>query len=332
MKSLDILKKQKINVKTEISKVHYKENQLYYCIDDTDKQIIENFNIEVDLFEQIFDMLEKEWFNIQQEKIHNCDTLEIDDDDVCDVCTYSANEGDPLLICQGCSIAVHRNCYGSSFSEDEFFLCQRCIYYDKDTTCIFCHSNDGLVKITNNCKFGHILCVIFDPTVDFDNQNSKEPIFLDNYKRVIDSCVFCNKDFGTKIECSYGLCMNVYHLNCSLDKVYYDIKNQISYCFDHDPTKKRNVFSSNVSINNIYKGYQICKYDISIRKKLKMKKCIQTNYLDILKEKPKISCKIYNELCTFVNKNVLDIICKYWLFKKEKTTRPLISKLIYKNN
>lgn len=330
MKSLDIFKKQKITIETDIVKTSYKENQVDYCIDDTDKQIIDLFNIDTDLFENIIDMLEKEWFKIQQEKISKCDILEIDDD-FCDVCTYKGDQNDPLLICQGCGIPVHRDCYGSSFSEEEFFLCQRCIYYNIDTKCIFCHSNDGIVKITENCNFGHILCVLFDPSLDFDNQNSKEPIYLKNYKKVTDQCVFCKKDFGTKIECSYGLCMNVYHLCCSLDKVYYDIKNQISYCAEHDPTKKRNVFSSSVNINN-YKGYQICKYDIKIRKKLEMRKISETDYFKILKEKPKISCKIYNLLSDKANQNVLDIVCKYWLIKKEKNAYPLISNLIYKKN
>lgn len=292
----------------------YNFNKVDYCIDSIDEEFINRNNIrDINLFEKIMDRLDKHWFTTKQNDIKTITPLASSDQ--CDVCTKKEKEDDPILICQGCSISMHRDCYGSSYSKDEFFLCQCCIFHDLDHTCIFCLKEGGAMKMTSNYKFGHILCVIFDKSLDFDNPISKEPIYIEDYKPIIDDCMFCKNNYGTKIECNFDCCFNIYHLTCGIDKVYFDIANKISYCQQHDPTIKRCMFTSNSSFRNLYSGYVKINNPPLIRQKVKMSEWKDTKYSLIIKSEPKIYEDVY-KLGKDTDKNFIKSVCNYWLCKR----------------
>ncbi|KAK6090643.1 hypothetical protein P3W45_000366 [Vairimorpha bombi] len=299
-----------------------------YCLDTTDLKFCELMKIsDFDLFEFVMDRLDKGWFKEKDKKLKKIE--KILPSEVCDVCVRKETENDPILVCQGCAISVHRDCYGSCYSKEELFLCQCCIFYYLDHTCIFCGFTGGAMKMTNDFKFGHILCVIFDKTLDFDNPISKEPIYTGNYKLSQGTCAICKSkdDKYTRIECSYGICMTSYHLGCSIDKVYYDINNRISYCQLHDPSKSRNLFTSSASFKNLYSGYLKLKEKPLIRKKVPINEWKETEYIKLIKSDPVIPDSVYKKLSKIAEKDLLESICDYWLSKRNKDRRYGVSYL-----
>ncbi|WUR04134.1 bromodomain-containing protein 1 [Vairimorpha necatrix] len=294
----------------------YNDKNIDYCLDERDSEFIEKMNIKnLDLFENVMDTLDKDWFKQKQKKLQKIKL--VDPMEYCDVCTRKETEDDPILVCQGCNVSVHRECYGSSFSKDEIFLCQCCIFHDLENICMFCNTKGGVMKITEDYKFGHILCVLFDKSLDFDNQISKEPIYTQEYKRIERKCNICGGTEATKVECSYGVCMNVYHMGCAIDKAHFDISNKISYCMEHDPGKRRNLFTSNSSILHVYSGYAKLTEKPVIRRKIKMMEWIDTEYNKIIKSEPKIYRDVWSE-ATEENRELVEKICQYWIYKRKR--------------
>lgn len=313
--------------------IEFKENfdQIDYCMDSKDLKFCEESKIgDFDIFESVMDKLDKEWYKIKDKELKKI--KKIIPEEFCDVCVRKETEDDPILVCQGCSISVHRDCYGSSFAKEEFFLCQCCIFYYLEPICKFCGFKNGTMKLTDNFKFGHILCVLFDKSLDFDNPISKEPIYTKDYKILKGKCIFCNSNDSeyTKLECSYGICMNVYHLGCSLDKTYFDINNKISYCPLHDPSKSKNMFTSSASFRNLYSGYVKLSENPLIRKKVDLTLWRDTDYKKIIKSDPKILEKNLNELELSFDKKMVDKISKYWTVKRTTNKRYGISYLRHK--
>ena len=75
----------------------------------------------------------------------------------CDVCLDGDDdEGNEILICELCLIAVHQSCYGSelldSIPEDDW-ICARCRYLKANPSkqcneikCVYCPQIDGVLK------------------------------------------------------------------------------------------------------------------------------------------------------------------------------------------
>ena len=95
----------------------------------------------------------------------------------CDVCLYQDDfDGDEIVICGLCTVAVHQSCYGSELISQDFELrsqedwyCARCRELLKDpnsgvdkVACNFCPSVQGALKVVKykgESIWAHISCV-----------------------------------------------------------------------------------------------------------------------------------------------------------------------------
>ncbi|KAF9763768.1 Bromodomain-containing protein 1 [Nosema granulosis] len=329
-KNLDLEKKHKISNTAPTQTLN---KDVRYCLDDFDLQFLEeikkqlSIEIEPEAFEFVIDRLEKEWHSILQKQVDE-NFSRLLPEDCCDICTFPESGENIIIVCQGCGISVHRDCYGSSYDRDEVFICLSCTYIDKNPVCMFCGSEDGIMKLTTDCRWGHLTCVLFDETLDFDNPHSREPIDITKYIENKSVCIFCKNDQGTTVHCSYGYCPNTYHVSCGLSKTYFDVSNLVSYCEEHNPLKVRSLFStSNVFLKNVA-GYKKLNLPPAIRKLKGLSKRKQTIVTEIYKTEPYVSVSILNEiLSNGPNQKIIEIICAYWKLRKSENSMFLLNSL-----
>lgn len=211
---------------------HSRDAPLYRA-DEADLEWIRETGMSEDAFELAVDGLEREWSAFVQKLINRHVRVQ-QPESACDVCARSTSEeGNALVVCQGCSISVHEDCYGIQ-SLHAFWLCRGCLYCEDRARCSFCPSADGCLKQTSNLRWGHVTCAMFNRTLSFGHPVSRDPIDVDSY-RELDGCMFCEDAHGTAVRCSYFMCKARYHVSCALDRCYFDLNNEISYCETHDP-------------------------------------------------------------------------------------------------
>ncbi|EOB13713.1 Bromodomain-containing protein 1 [Nosema bombycis CQ1] len=301
---------------------NFSSEDVDYCLDEYDLKNFDFENVDLDAFEFAIDRLEKDFHENLKTEIKE-KFIKLEPEDRCDICTFEEIDDNLILICQGCGISVHRDCYGSSYDEDEVFICLSCYYFYLNPVCMFCPEKGGLMKMTTDCRWGHVTCVLFNEFLDFDNPNSKEPIDLSRYKECQGSCIFCEDTFGTKVQCNYGLCPNFYHVSCGLDKIYFDMNNNVTYCDEHNPQKSKSIFSNSHNFLKSVVGYRKLSNPPLIRKKNPLSKSKNTILMEILNTKPYVSDSVFSLIFKkdyFKDKKALEKICEYWKQRKQKDT------------
>ncbi|KJE94197.1 hypothetical protein CAOG_04877 [Capsaspora owczarzaki ATCC 30864] len=210
-------------------------------------------------FERIFFELEKRTFHEMQRRIvlERNSGVEFNHDIVCDVCLSGDSEdGNNILFCDGCNLAVHQACYGVESVPEGAWFCYPCAHSLTDAKCIFCPNRGGALKpcapskITarlrpNGPALAHISCAMWIPEVSFGDADAMEPVeSVDNIPRdrwqlPCDTC-YQNKQ-GAPIQCSVKTCMKAFHVTCAqregLHMEIQDIKSgdisYVAYCRKH---------------------------------------------------------------------------------------------------
>lgn len=89
----------------------------------------------------------------------------------CDVCrSADAKPSDPIVLCDGCDIPVHADCYGNPLSheipEGDWF-CAQCQSKRPDSrNCCLCPRSGGVMKVTTDGNWAHLSCAVFVPEVN----------------------------------------------------------------------------------------------------------------------------------------------------------------------
>ncbi|KAJ3176521.1 putative PHD type zinc finger protein with BAH domain-containing protein [Geranomyces variabilis] len=148
----------------------------------------------------------------------------------CAVCAdlyeYQGNE---IISCTGCSVRVHRDCYGvhTSTKADEF-RCARCINIQTPESsilyqCALCPlvsvPRESALKRTIGNNWAHVSCATWIPEVKFGDPTKASPvecIGLIDKKRWSQTCVICKQsDKGVCITCSDRNCPTAFHVSCA---------------------------------------------------------------------------------------------------------------------
>lgn len=232
--------------------------------------------IAVNLYELIMDRILKEWrlWQMKTIKLFYSTYNRKNKKRKCVICTLdNENEDNIVLICNGCNLNVHQECYGvpnlekyTSIEEsiknfyflDSLWFCRKCLFFkDKVPKCKYCNTDGNAYKqIQNTKRWGHILCVKFIETLSYSNMVFMEPIeelksdevqietkkSLQPKQQNIEfskkTCFVCNYKKGSVIKCAHKACELYYHVTCGINTLlYFDMKNNISYCEKHDPEK-----------------------------------------------------------------------------------------------
>jgi PHD-zinc-finger like domain/PHD-finger len=115
-----------------------------------------------DMLEQLIDGLEKEAFfahGLRQMRDNTMDGM------LCCVCNeHEGDEGNSLVLCDGCNMAAHQHCYGIEVLPIAW-LCARCVRRESNATCVLCGGRYGGMKSTNDGQWVHVLCALWFPEI-----------------------------------------------------------------------------------------------------------------------------------------------------------------------
>lgn len=137
----------------------------------------------------------------------------------CAVCNdLESHNGNAIVFCDGCNIAVHQECYGIAFIPEGQWFCRRCMLVRGHSECSFCPSRLGAFKQLDNGLWSHVVCALWIPEVYFANPIYMEPIEgvgavpKTRWKLV---CYICKQRVGACIQCTNRLCFQAYHVTCA---------------------------------------------------------------------------------------------------------------------
>ena len=162
-----------------------------------------------------------------------------DDNIICDVCLDGDDgEGDELIVCELCLVAVHQTCYGGEIrnklpNSNEPWHCDRCKVLTQNSNlrctqirCEFCPDLDGAMKPvvlpgsksrSGETKWAHVICVNWIPTVWWSDDinvahlTGKMPTELNSQ-----ACTRCKNQRGACIPCDWKKCFKRYHVRCAV--------------------------------------------------------------------------------------------------------------------
>ncbi|KAK3821272.1 MAG: hypothetical protein J3Q66DRAFT_332951 [Benniella sp.] len=160
----------------------------------------------------------------------------------CAVCNNPQIQGEQLLCCQGCRLAVHRDCYGIPPTVAcRGWRCDTCLNTQNPTSsmaynCVLCtktseQSPQALKRTTGN-NWAHVLCAIWIPETNFVDVETLSPIeFIGKIRhdRWKQACFICKQKAGACVGCGDG-CKKVFHVTCAREAGY-------MIAFEMQPTK-----------------------------------------------------------------------------------------------
>lgn len=316
-------------------------DKVEYDMDSFDRDFlgsVKDMEISSSDFELIVDRLEKEWFGFLKSLIEEESDVHNEIQLYCDICTKSetASEND-LLLCKGCNLCVHQECYGVPYVQSNMWACRKCIYVGKETPkCELCTRLGGAYKQTEDFKWAHVLCVLYVENAAFLNPVFLEPVDLSGVKGDYckKQCLLCQSKDGVVIDCSFSDCNHPYHVTCGIEEgYYYDHNNLISYCGVHDPTLKTAFWS----IEDFY-GFGTLSYKsllkrLEIRARGKLHRPVCSSGILSMRE-AEVFCdqEAYSrilELDLFDSglqkkEEVLNLVGKYWAGKRALTGKALL--------
>ncbi|XP_014667075.1 PREDICTED: protein Jade-1-like [Priapulus caudatus] len=261
--------------------------------------------------------------------------IEYDDDTICTVCrSPDYEEGNEMVFCDGCDIAVHQACYGIQVIPPGDWLC-RCCALGIRPQCMFCPQRGGAMKPTKSgTKWAHVSCALWIPEVRIGSPELMEPITdiaaipASRWDLV---CCVCQEKVGACIQCTVKSCKKAFHVTCGFtanlrmeQKLSDEPGEQGStywcgwagYCARHvitprkkqdsakrSPTKKETANERNA---RIYRVQQEFYKNTSIRS---IASNLQADDADV------------------------DLICQYWKLKRtSEFTRPLLTPKKYEED
>ena len=210
------------------------------------------------IFEIVMDKLEKEWFSLTknlQRKIHQQEMSGISDDLLCEICGESdTSNSNVIVICDGCDLPVHQECYGIPFVPEGPWLCRRCMIGpngpETRLRCLLCPdwwpSSSAPVstafKQTVDGNWVHSVCAFWVNETFPLNDTYQEPV--DGIDRIPGArwkliCCICGKRKGAPIQCSSRNCKLSYHATCAKRMGFFmDCGDKVSYCKKHSAMQR----------------------------------------------------------------------------------------------
>ncbi|CAL8329100.1 unnamed protein product, partial [Boreogadus saida] len=173
--------------------------------------------VSYNVFEFLVDRFEKEAHQESQGQ----EQAPVDEDAVCCVCADGeCHNGNAILFCDACNLAVHQECYGVPYIPEGQWLCRHCLLAPgTPAACVLCPNTGGAVKRTDDERWGHVACALWVPEVGFSNTTFIEPI--DGVRHIPAArwkltCHLCKrKGAGACIQCHRANCYAAFHVSCA---------------------------------------------------------------------------------------------------------------------
>lgn len=284
-----------------------------FTTDELDDEFCKKNGIDVDVFSVIFQALDRHHIDhvfcrldqIKVKRFHN----------PCDVCGWHLSKKKVApVVCQGCYLSVHEDCYGVVDTPATRWLCRDCIFHYEKKVCRFCNSSGGAMKKTLANRWAHVVCASLIHGVTFCNTSTKDPIDETGAERLEGLCSICNETSSYLIRCAYDSCNVAYHAGCAAQEVYSDLGNAIVYCKDHDPLHKPRQIISRRNMLREGELYPDLEQEIVLRKPVKFSEPKLGAYLKVVGSKYHPKTGLEESYDT----GVLDAVSRYWRSKREK--------------
>nr|GMD74160.1 histone-lysine N-methyltransferase atx1 [Ipomoea batatas] len=152
---------------------------------------------------------------------------------ICDVCGRSETVLKSILVCSGCKVAVHLDCYCSFRNSAGPWYCELCDdklhgglgipaanLWDKEKPCFvaecgLCGGTTGAFRKSTDGQWVHAVCAewVLESTFRRGQVNSIEGMAI--VRKGNDVCGICHRKHGVCIKCSYGHCRSTFHPYCA---------------------------------------------------------------------------------------------------------------------
>eukprot|EP00730_Choanoeca_flexa_P016781 TRINITY_DN7998_c0_g1_i1.p1 TRINITY_DN7998_c0_g1~~TRINITY_DN7998_c0_g1_i1.p1 ORF type:complete len:1010 (+),score=268.66 TRINITY_DN7998_c0_g1_i1:278-3307(+) len=178
-------------------------------------------------------------------------SIEYDASVRCDVCgQLESEEGNEILFCDGCDVAVHQVCYGVSSIPTGSWYCQACVRRPGQTTpCALCPNLGGALKQTTNPRqWAHLSCAIWTPEATIENTETMEPVDIRGVpkERYNLQCSVCESKNGSCVQCIVPTCTTAFHVTCAMrESLRMDVViptdgdvTRLAYCRRHAHLKR----------------------------------------------------------------------------------------------
>ena len=139
----------------------------------------------------------------------------------CAVCNDGENyEDDDIVICSGCDLPVHQNCYGIPTIPEEDWFCDVCIHRRSSMAkvqCVLCIMEGGALKQADTGEWVHVACAQWIPETYVGGGKLMKPIMglgdiLVDRKKI--KCWLCGQRNGACIQCGESKCTLGAHVTC----------------------------------------------------------------------------------------------------------------------
>ncbi|KAL5558323.1 hypothetical protein UlMin_034534 [Ulmus minor] len=180
----------------------------------------------------------------------------------CDICRRSETILNPILVCCGCKVAVHLDCYRSVKESTGPWYCELCEelslsrssgapavnFWEKPyfvAECGLCGGTTGAFRKSSDGQWVHAFCAewVFETTFRRGQVNFVQG--MEAVPKGVDSCHICHRKYGVCIKCNYGNCQATFHPSCCRSAgLYMNIKNSggklqhKAYCEKHSSEQR----------------------------------------------------------------------------------------------
>lgn len=198
------------------------------------------------------------------------------------------DDEDSMHVCNGCGIAVHRECYGIQNTQDQFWFCTGCIFSDwkNDKNCLICDNRNGILKLTSRNEWVHAVCASVHPLLSFANTKYKEPVSTNSLKKCTSLCGVCGNEAEYLVSCRYFKCRRKYHASCAAEHLYTDLNNRVVYCPEHNFLGRGPRIISRRKFMGHRTSFAFIEHEIFLRKPLALSRPSRTRFTEIIEQEP----------------------------------------------
>ncbi|KAL9249110.1 Bromodomain-containing protein [Drosera capensis] len=177
----------------------------------------------------------------------------------CDVCRRPETLLNLILICAGCKVAVHLDCYRCVKEYTGPWYCELCEETSTSRVpfvsswershpvaeCGLCGAANGAFRKSTTGQWVHAFCAewVLDSTFKRGQVNPIEG--MEKAVMANDVCSVCHNKSGFCIKCNYGNCQGTFHPSCGRAADYYMIAKNVAgklqhraYCEKHSIEQK----------------------------------------------------------------------------------------------
>ncbi|XP_019430720.1 PREDICTED: uncharacterized protein LOC109338032 isoform X2 [Lupinus angustifolius] len=157
--------------------------------------------------------------------------LSIEHPTLCDICRRPETLSRPILLCSGCKVAVHLDCYSGVKETTRPWYCELCEDLSSRTSgasainfaekpyfiaeCALCGDTNGAFRKSSDGQWVHAFCAewVFESTFKRGQANAVDG--MDNVLKGVDICCICRHKHGVCIKCNFGNCQTKFHPSCA---------------------------------------------------------------------------------------------------------------------